>query len=245
MTTERAKRKLSGIISADAVGYSRLMRQDEAATVVTLKQYKEIMASLIQKYSGRVVDSPGDNMLAEFASVIDAVDCAMEIQKELKNKNDALPEKCRMEFRIGINLGDVIEDGDRIYGDGVNIAARVEGLAEAGGICITGIVYDSIQNKLALKYESLGDHTVKNINEPVRVYGVKLDAVKPRVEAGMADTLPLPEKSSIAVLPFTNMSGDPEQEYFSDGITEDIITALSCFRSFSVIARNSTFIYKG
>ena len=245
MTSERPKRKLSGIISVDAVGYSRLMRQDEIATVATLKEYKNIMASLIHKYSGRVVDSPGDNLLAEFGSVVNAVECAVEIQKELKKKNDVLPENRRMEFRIGINLGDVIEDGDRIYGDGVNIAARIESLARAGGICITGIVYDSIQNKLALKYESMGDHTVKNITEPVRVYAVKLDAVKPHAEAGLAGTRPFAEKPSIAVLPFTNMSGDPEQEYFSDGITEDIITALACFRSFSVIARNSTFIYKG
>ena len=245
MVEEGFKRKLTAILSADVEGFSRLMGEDEAATVRTLTTYREVLTSLIQQHNGKVLDAPGDNLLAEFASVVNAVQCAVAVQKEISARNEELPESRKMQFRIGINLGDVIDDGDRIYGDGVNVAARVEGLAEAGGICITGIVYDSIQNKLALKYESLGDHTVKNITEPVRVYGVKFDAVKPRAEAGMADTLPFPEKPSIAVLPFTNMSGDPGQEYFSDGITEDIITALACFRSFSVIARNSTFIYKG
>jgi TolB-like protein/Tfp pilus assembly protein PilF len=150
-----------------------------------------------------------------------------------------------MVFRIGINLGDVVEEEGRIYGDGVNIAARVEGLAEGGSICISGTVYDQVKNKLGLEYENLGEQTVKNIPEPVRVYRVKLGTVKLSMETGMSDTLPFPEKPSIAVLAFTNMSGDSEQEYFSDGITDDIITALTCFRSFSVIARNSTFIYKG
>jgi adenylate cyclase len=219
------------------------MRQDEAATVATLKDCREAMASLIKHYSGRVVDSPGDNILAEFGSVVDAVECAVEIQKKLKNKNEELPDDRKMDFRIGINLGDVIEDGDRIYGDGVNIAARVEGLSEAGGICITGIVYDSIQNKLALKYESLGDHTVKNITEPVRVYKIRVETEAP--DPQVSRKLKLPDKPAIAVLPFTNMSDDPKQEYFSDGMAEDLMTDLSKISSLLVISRNSTFAYKG
>jgi len=245
MTTQGVKRKLIAILSADVKEYSRLMRQDEVGTIRTLTAYKEAMSALIQKYRGRVVDAPGDNLLAEFASVVDAVNCVVEIQRELTERNAELPYNRKMEFRIGVNLGDVVEEEDRIYGDGVNIAARVESLAEGGGICISGKVYEEVKGKLGLEYEYLGEQAVKNIPEPVRVYRVKLDAVKPRVETGTSHTLPLPDKPSIAVLPFTNMSGDPEQGYFSDGITEDIITALSCFRSFSVIARNSTFAYKG
>jgi adenylate cyclase len=172
MATQDVKRKLTAILSADVEGYSRLMREDEVATVNTLKAYREAMSTLIQKHRGRVVDSPGDNLLAEFASVVNAVECAIEIQDELKARNAKLPENRKMYFRIGINLGDVIEDGECIYGDGVNIAARVEGLAEGGGICISGIAFDSVKNKLALGYEYLGQHTVKNITEPVRVYRV-------------------------------------------------------------------------
>jgi len=185
-----------------------------------------------------VLDTPGDNLLAEFASVVDAVTCAVEVQRELGERNSELPDQRKMEFRIGINLGDVVVEGERIYGDGVNIAARVEGLADGGGICISGTVYEHVKNKLVLGYESLGEHTVKNIAEPVRVYRINLE--KPG-----AKLLDLPDKPSIAVLPFNNLSGDPEQEYFADGITEDIITALSHIRQFFVIARNSTFTYKG
>jgi len=290
MNEERAKRKLSGILSADAVGYSRLMQEDEAATVATLKEYREIMASLIQKFNGRVVDSPGDNILAEFGSVVDAVECAVEVQKELKKKNERLPDDRKMVFRIGVHLGDVIEDEERIYGDGVNIAARIEGLAESGGICISRTTYDQIKNKLNLGYEYLGDHTVKNIAEPVRVYRVLTEpeaagkvigekrflgrfsrrtAVaaiiilvivvggligwniylqqSKKVEPASLDkmTYPLPDKPSIAVLPFDNLSGDPGQEYFSDGLTEEIISGLSKVPSLFVIARNSSFTYKG
>ena len=168
------KRKLTAILSADVEGYSRLMGEDEDATIRTLTTYRELMSTLIQKHRGRVVDSPGDNLLAEFLSVVDAVRCAVEIQEELRVRNAELPENRRMEFRIGINLGDVVEEGERIYGDGVNITARVEGLAEGGGICISGTVYDSIKNKLSLGYESLGEHTVKNIKEPVRVYRMRI-----------------------------------------------------------------------
>jgi adenylate cyclase len=288
MTEQGFKRKLTAILSADVEGYSRLMGEDEDATILTLTAYRELMSRLIQKHSGRVVDSPGDNLLAEFTSVVDAVRCAVEIQEELRVRNAELPENRRMVFRIGINLGDVVEEGERIYGDGVNITARVEGLAEGGGICISGSVYDSIKNKLSVGYESLGEHTVKNIKEPVRVYrmrigpeatasgvseekrhGVKrwqwtvlatvvvliVGAVSiwhfyfrlPSVEPASVEKMafPLPDKPSIAVLPFVNISGDPEQEYFADGITNDIITALSEFKFLFVIASNSTFTYKG
>jgi len=174
MTQEGFKRKLTAILSADVEGYSRLMGEDEDATIRTLTTYRELMTTLIQKHRGRVVDSPGDNLLAEFASVVDAVRCAVEIQEELRVRNAELPENKRMQFRIGINLGDVVQEEERIYGDGINIAARVEGLAQGGGICISGTVYDSIKNKLSLTYESLGEHTVKNITEPVRVYRMRV-----------------------------------------------------------------------
>jgi len=172
MAEKRAKRKLSAILSADVKGYSRLMGQDEAGTVVRIKEYRALMTDFVQLYHGRVVDSPGDNILAEFASVVDATECAVKIQEDLKARNAELPESRRMEFRIGINLGDVIEDSERIYGDGVNIAARIESLAEAGGICISGTSYDQVKNKLNLGYKNLGEHSVKNIAEPVRVYRV-------------------------------------------------------------------------
>jgi adenylate cyclase len=285
VTTEEFKRKLTAILSADVEGYSRLMGEDEDGTIRTLTTYRELMSTLIQKHRGRVVDSPGDNLLAEFGSVVDGVRCAVEIQEELRVRNAELPENRRMEFRIGINLGDVVEEGERIYGDGVNITARVEGLAEGGGICISGTVYDSIKNKLSLSYESMGEHTVKNITEPVRVYRMRIgpeaaapmERKKPRrwrwaavgalavliiIAGGLAIwnyyfrpsiepasvekmAYPLPDKPSIAVLPFVNMSGDPEQEFLSDGIAESIITALSQAPNLFVIARNSTFSYKG
>jgi adenylate cyclase len=283
MTQEGYQRKLTAILSADVEGYSRLMGADEDATIQTLTTYRELMTTLIHKHRGRVVDSPGDNLLAEFSSVVDAVRCAVEIQEELRVRNAELPDTKRMQFRIGINLGDVVQEGERIYGDGINIAARVEGLAEGGGICISGTVYDSIKNKLSLTYESLGEHTVKNITEPVRVYRMRVGpeaAVhpqpKPWRKAALAALIvlivaagafaiwnfyfrpppmepasvekmayPLPEKPSIAVLPFDNLSGDPEQEYIADGITENIITALSHISQMFVIARNSSFTYKG
>jgi len=175
MTTQEVKRKLAAILSADVKGYSRLIREDELGTIHTLNAYKELMTNLIQQHHGRVVDAPGDNLLAEFGSVVDAVECAVEIQKELKTRNGELPENRRMEFRMGINLGDVVEDGEQILGDGVNIAARLEGLSNPGGICISGIVYDQVKIKLNLGYEYLGEHTVKNIAEPIRVYQVLME----------------------------------------------------------------------
>jgi adenylate cyclase len=290
MTTQEIKRKLTAILSADGKGYSRLMGEDEKGTVRTLSAYREIMASLIRQHHGRVVDSTGDNLMAEFASVVDAVECSVEIQKELKTRNAELSENRRMEFRIGINLGDVIEEEGRIYGDGVNIAARIESLSEAGGICISGKAYDEVKSKLNLGYKYLGEQTVKNILEPVRAYRVLMEPEEagkvigekkvkprqwqrvafslgvilivivaaavayfnlrpsaPRVEVASKEKMafPLPDKPSIAVLPFVNMSEDPKQDFFADGMTEEIITALSKGPNLFVIARNSTFTYKG
>ncbi len=238
MEPTRVERKLTAILSADVKGYSRLMGEDEVATIRTLTAYRELMGSLIQQHRGRVVDTPGDNLLAEFGSVVDAVTCAVEVQRELAQRNAELPYQRKMEFRIGINLGDVVVEGERIYGDGVNIAARLEALAEGSGICVSGMVHDSVRNKLDIAFVDLGEHKVKNIAQPVRAYRVNL-------EKASGKPPDLPDKPSIAVLPFENLSGDPEQEYFSDGITEDIITALSRIRRFFVIARNSTFAYKG
>jgi adenylate cyclase len=251
VTAEKFKRKLTAILSADVKGYSRLMGADEEATLRTLQEYKEVMASSIQHHRGRVVGTAGDSVLAEFASVVDAVQCAVEIQQVLRAKNAMLPEDRRMDFRIGINLGDVIEEGDTIYGDGVNIAARVEGLAEAGGICISESAYQQIENKLPLRYDYLGEHAVKNIAKPVRVYKAQIEPEappsRPPVEVASREKMafPMPDKPSIAVLPFVNMSDDPKQDYFSDGITEEIITALSKVPNLFVIARNSTSTYKG
>lgn len=247
-------RRLAAIFSADVAGYSRLMGEDEVATVRTLTAYREVMSTFIRQHRGRVVDSPGDNILAEFSSVIDALQCAVEIQHELRTRNAELPPPRRMEFRIGINLGDVIVEGDRIYGDGVNIAARLESLADAGGVCISGTVYDQVENKLALEYESLGEQAVKNIAKPVRAYRIQ-GAPKPLVSfppsreeepsSFQTTAFSLPDKPSIAVLPFVNMSSDSEQEYFSDGITEDLITDLSKLSGLFVISRNSILAYKG
>jgi TolB-like protein len=220
------------------------MGNDEASTIHTLTAYKEAMTALIKQHRGRVVDAPGDNLLADFVSVVDAVQCAVEIQRELADRNEGLHEDRKMVFRIGVNLGDVVEEKNRIYGDGVNIAARLENLCEGDDVCISGAAFEHIENKLDLEFEDLGDYEVKNITKPVRVYRVKLEVPKPSLKAGMSDHLPLPDKPSIAVLPFNNMSGDQEQEYFSDGITEDIITELSRFRNLFVIARHSSFGYR-
>jgi adenylate cyclase len=239
---ERSKRKLAAIFSADVKGYSRLMADDEEATVRTINTHREVITNLIQGHNGRVVDAKGDNVLAEFASVVDAVRCASEIQNQLKERNAELPEHRRMEFRIGINLGDVIEEEETIYGDGVNIAARLESMAEGGGICISGTAFDQVEGKLELEFEYLGEQAVKNIKKPIRVYRAELEGGVSDVE--IRREFSLPDKPSIAVLPFTNMSGDPEQEYFSDGITEEIITWLSKIPRLFVTARHSTFIFK-
>ncbi len=290
MAQQGAQRKLAAILSVDAVGYSLLMADDEEATVETITRYRKEMGQLISQYHGRVVDSPGDNLLAEFASVVDAVRCALEIQERLALHNSKITPKRRMHFRIGINLGDVIIQGNRIYGDGVNIAARIESLAEPGGICLSRSAHEQVKNKLQLNYEFLGSHRVKNIAEPVKIYRVDsgpekaggpekapLQSKKPfwqhrvlwaagavfllafivwimwgqiqrhvlvQTSAEKAD-LAIPSKPSIVVLPFKNLSGDRQQEYFVDGITNDIITDLSKFRELLVIASNSSFTYKG
>ncbi len=287
------ERKLTAILCADVFGYSRLMGENEEATLRTLSSHRKLIDSLIDQHRGRFVNSAGDSVLAEFVSVVNAVQCAVEIQTTLKSENANLPPDRRMEFRIGVNLGDVMVDGEQIYGDGVNVAARLENLAEPGGICISGKVHDEIRSKLALGYQDLGAQQVKNITEPVRVLRVMLDggvathtaaktterslrkhwrggvfslsglaliaavivfvqhlSLRPptttaSIPPAQSPTLTLPDKPSIAVLPFTNMSGDRDQEYFSDGITDDLVTALSRLPVLFVIARSSTFTYKG
>ena len=290
MADEGFKRKLTAILSADAVGYSRLMADDEVATVKTMASYRKIMSTLVKQHRGRVVDSPGDNVLAEFSSVVDAVQCAVAVQNEFQTRNAELAENRRMEFRIGINLGDVIDEEDRLYGDGVNIAARLESMADPGGICVSKTAFDQIETKLPLGYEYLGEQPVKNIPKPVGAYRVlmKPDAAgkvigekrflgrfsrktalaaiitlvivaiglvswniylhqPKKVEPASTEKMafPLPDMPSIAVLPFDNLSNDPHQEYFSDGLTEEIITALSKVPKIFVIARDSVFTYKG
>jgi adenylate cyclase len=250
MPTENIERKLAAILHADVKGYSRLMEEDEVGTLRTLTAYRATTDALIEQHRGHIVGTAGDSILAEFASPVEAVQCAVEIHKALRPRNADLPPNHRMEFRIGINVGDVIVEGPQIYGDGVNIAARLEALAEGGGICISGTVYDQIENKLPLVYESLGEQTVKNIRKPVRIYRVRLEgeAIAPPVreeDEVTAPSLALPDKPSIAVLPFINMSSDPEQEYFSDGMTEDLITDLSKLSGLFVSSRYSVFTYKG
>ena len=289
MTQEGYKRKLTAILSADVIGYSRLMRDNEEATVRDLAAHRVLISENIKQHHGRIVDSPGDNVLAEFASVVDAVNCALKIQWEMKQANTEIPDNRRMVFRIGINLGDVIEQDGQLYGDGVNIAARVEGLATGGGISISGTVYEHIKDKLSLGYHYLGEQEVKNIPEPVRIYrlltepeaagkviGEKTQKLSRRqrmtltvgmvllgiaavviwifywVPAHTPEKVITPEKTSailsgkpsVAVLPFKNLSGDTEQDYFSDGVTNDIITDLSKFSGVFIIASNTMFTYK-
>jgi adenylate cyclase len=232
-------RRLTAILAADVVGYSRLMERDEAGTHAALTaRRKSVLEPLVAKHKGRIVKLMGDGVLAEFASAVNAVQCAAELQRDMAAANAGLAEDRRIVLRIGVNLGDVIVEGEDIYGDGVNIAARIEALAEPGAVYVSQVVMEQTRGKLELEFEDTGEHSLKNIAQPVRVYRV----AAPEMERG---GLPLPDKPSIAVLPFTNMSGDPEQEYFSDGITEDIITELSRFRSLFVIARNSSFTFKG
>jgi adenylate cyclase len=240
MAQARVERRLAAILAADVAGYSRLMGVDEEGTLAALKAYRrELVDPKIAEHRGRIVKTTGDGALVEFGSAVDAVRCAMEIQRALAERNASIPEDLRIEFRIGINVGDIISDEDDIYGDGVNIAARVETLASPGAICLSEHAYQQMKGKLALDVSDMGEQQLKNIAQPVRVYGVRLDG------APVRPVLALPDKPSIAVLPFQNMSDDPQQEYFADGITEDIITELSRFSELFVIARNSSFQYKG
>jgi adenylate cyclase len=247
MAEERVQRKLAAIMAADVVGYSRLMGEDETGTLAALKQHRTALIDpTIAQHQGRIVKLMGDGMLVEFGSVVDAVECAVNIQRGMVGRNADTLDSRRITFRIGVNLGDIIIDEDDIYGDGVNVAARLEGLAEPSGVCVSGTVFEHVKGKLDLSFDDLGPREVKNIAEPVRAYKVIVAPVadvnvKPE---SMDTTPPSRDKPSIAVLPFDNMSGDPEQEFFTDGLAEDIITALSKIERMRVIARNSSFAYR-
>jgi len=247
LSGERVERRLAAILAADVAGYSRLMGQDEAGTFARLRTYRrELIDPKITEHRGRIVKTTGDGLLLEFPSVFEAVACAVAVQRGMAERNASTPEEQRIVFRVGINLGDVIVEQGDIHGDGVNVAARLETLAEPGGICVSGTVRDHIGDRLNLTFDDLGDQNLKNIARPVRVFRVRIaDAGIAAASIEPASTPPLSDKPSIAVLPFQNMSGDPEQEYFVDGMVEEIITALSRIRWLFVIARNSTFTYKG
>jgi adenylate cyclase len=240
----KVERRLAAIFAADVAGYSRLMEQDEVGTLRTLTAHREIMDGLIAEHGGRIANTAGDSVLAEFPSAVDAVQCAAAVQEALAQANQGTPPEQRLQFRIGVHVGDVMVRAGDLLGDGVNIAARLENLADPGGLCISEVAYGHVRKALTLTFTDLGPQMVKNIEEPIRVYAIK--ATRP-ASAGARSTkpLPLPDKPSVAVLPFTNMSGDPEQEFFADGMTEDIITGLSRLKWLFVIARNSTFTYKG
>ncbi len=240
----KAPRRLAAILAADIAGYSALMGADEEATVRDLKAHQAVVLPMVAQHGGRIIDTAGDGILAEFSSVVGAVECALAIQKAMAERNASVDPARRMLFRIGINQGDVVFDDARIYGDGVNIAARLEGIAEPGGICISGKVHAEIAGRVQAAVHDLGPQHLKNIAMPVQAYRIVLTASS-APPIGARPPISLPDKPSIAVLPFTNMSGDDDQEFFADGLTEDIITALSQFREFLVISRNSTFVYKG
>jgi adenylate cyclase len=247
LSEERVERRLTAILAADVAGYSRLMGADEEGTLAALKAIRrELVDPRIVEHRGRIVKTTGDGLLVEFASVVDAVRCAVDVQREMAGRNTGVPAETRIEFRVGINLGDIIIDGDDIFGDGVNVAARLEALAEPGGICVSRVVRDQVRDKLAFAFEDMGEQQVKNIARPVRTHRIRIDApVAAPPTASAEPVLTVPDKPSIAVLPFQNLSGDTEQEYFADGIVEDIITSLSRNRAFLVISRNTTFTYKG
>jgi adenylate cyclase len=238
---ESQSRRLTAILAADIAGYSALMGADEARTVRDLKGHQAAVLPMVGELGGRIIDTAGDGILAEFPSVVNAVRCALAIQSRMAERNAAIEPERRMQFRVGINIGDVVYDETRIYGDGINVAARLEGIADPGGICISGKVYDEIIGRLDLACQDMGEQQLKNIARPVRAYQVRVNSTA----GAEAPTLALPDKPSIAVLPFQNMSGDPEQEYFADGMVEDITTGLSRIKWLFVIARNSSFAYKG
>jgi class 3 adenylate cyclase len=242
LTGERVERRLAAVLAADVAAYSRLMGIDEEGTLARLKSYRKTLVDpAIAAHRGRIVKTTGDGMLVEFASAVDAARCAVEVQRGMAAKNPDVPLDARIEFRIGIHVGDIIIDDNDIFGDGVNIAARLEGIAEPGGVCISDDAQRQIRGKVDIAFEDMGLQSLKNIAEPMRAWRVKLGGQVAVTAPGLA----LPDKPSIAVLPFQNMSGDREQEYFADGMVEDIITALSRFKSLFVIARNSSFTYKG
>ncbi len=246
MVREDIERRLAAILSADVVGYSRLMEEDEAGTLAALKAHRaELIDPKIAEYHGRIVKLMGDGALVEFASVVNAVECAGDIQAGMAARNADVPEGRRIDFRIGINLGDIIIEGEDIYGDGVNIAARLQELAEPGSVCISSGVYEQVHKKTDFVFQDMGKREVKNISESVHVYRVDAGDSSSLGHVGSEKRLSIPDKPSVAILPFTNMSGDPEQEYFSDGITEDIITDLSKISGLFVVARNAVFLYKG
>jgi adenylate cyclase len=240
----RVERRLAAIFAADVAAYSRLMSHDEVETLRTLTAHREVMDRLIAEHRGRIANTAGDSVLAEFPSAVDAIQCAIAIQEALTQTTQEMPVEKRLQFRIGVHVGDVLVHGSDLLGDGVNIAARLESLADPGGICISEATFSYVRKAVPVGFTDLGPQTVKNIEEPIRAYALKV--ISP-VPAGIAQTKPLslPDKPSIAVLPFTNMSGNPEHEYFADGMTEDIITGLSHLKWLFVIARNSTFAYKG
>jgi len=244
LEAHRVERKLSAIFAADVEGYSRLMGRDEVGTLRTLTAYRVIVDRLIASHRGRIFSTAGDSFLADFVSAVDAVQCAVEVQETLAKANLDRPAVEKMHFRVGIHVGDIIVQGDNLFGDAVNIAARLEALAEPGGICVSGAVRDHIGTKLSVEFIDFGPQRVKNIAQPIKAYRISGEA-SPSTIPVVGSSLPLPERPSIAVLPFANMSGDPEQEYFADGMVEEIITALSRIRWLFVIARNSSFTYKG
>jgi TolB-like protein/class 3 adenylate cyclase len=247
MSERRVERRLAAILAADVVSYSRLVGEDEEGTLERLKVLRRALIDpKIKEHRGRIVRTIGDGLLVEFASVVDAVRCAVDVQREMGLRNTDVPADRRIEFRIGINLGDIIKDGRDVYGDGVNVAARLEALATPGGICVSRVVRDQVRDKLGFAFDDRGEQQVKNITRPVRVFDVKMTGETMTLTPDLAARVPLqlPDKPSIAVLPFQNMSGDPEQEYFADGMVEEIITALSRIRWLFVIARNSSFTYK-
>lgn len=251
MAGERVERRLAAVLAADVAGYSRLMGSDEEGTLARLKAVRKALVDpVIASHRGRIVKTTGDGMLVEFASAVDAVRSAVEVQRGMADQSASVPQDQRIELRIGIHVGDIIIDDNDIFGDGVNIAARLEGVAEPGGVCISDDAYRQVRGKVDVTCDDLGPQILKNITEPMRAWRVELGgqrAAKAQLASlsGQAPALALPDKPSIAVLPFTNMSGDPEQEYFADGMVEDIITELSRFKGLFVIARNSSFTYKG
>jgi len=245
MAEQRVQRRLAAIMAVDVVGYSRLMREDEAGTLAQLKTLrKELLDPKVDEYGGRIVKTTGDGILVEFPSAVDAVQHAVDVQLAMERRGSDVPKDRRIEIRVGINVGDVIVEGDDLFGDGINVASRLEGIALPGCTCISSSVYEQVRHKIDIAYEDLGEQSVKNIADPVHVYRIARGGAQPPSDA-LVSSEAMFRRPAVAVLPFENLSDDPGQEYFADGLTEDVITALSLGRSFPVIARNSTFAFKG